>query len=94
MLLDSEESIDKVDWFISKMDNQIYGLYRGFILYSFYYDNMYMIEYTDRSYKSKYTLNDELFNYLKQKKLIEYGSVNQYLKIYNRQKIINSIIND
>ena len=96
MLLDSEENINKVDWFISKNDNNIYGLYRGFILYSFdpnrNYEKCYYIEYTDRSYTSRQTINIDLLNKIRQKELIKYDSINFYLKIKNREKIIDSIL--
>ena len=90
MLLDSKEDIDKIDWFISKLDNSIYAYYRDFIIYTYYHDDMYIIEYK----KSTYILKDELFNYLKQKKLTKYNGVRQYIKIYNRNKIINNLLND
>ena len=96
MLLDSEENINKVDWFISKKDNNIYGLYRKFILYSLIpnrnYEEYYYIEYTDRSYTGRQTTNIDLLNKIRQKELIKYDSINFYLKIKNREKIIDSIL--
>jgi hypothetical protein len=94
MLLDSEENINKIKWFISKKDNNIYGLYRGFILYSFdpYYSNLYYIDYTDRSFKSFNYINDNLLIKIKQKKSIEYDSIESFIKITNRIKVIDSLL--
>ena len=93
MLLDSEENINKVDWFISKLDNNIYGLYREFILYYFQFNSsLYHIEYIDREYTSFNYINNDLLNKIKQKKLLEYNSIESYIKITNRIKIIDSIL--
>lgn len=96
MLLDSEENINKVDWFISKKDGCIHGLYKEHILYDFHeeYNKNYRIYYIDSKNYNFSELNNNLIKIIKQKKLTEYDSVNQYIKIYNRNKIINNLIND
>lgn len=93
MILKTEEDINKVEWFISKEDYDIYGLYNGSILYSFeFFEYWYSINYIDRNYISEHTLEHNLMAKIKEKKIIEYESVDFFIKMKRREEKLNNLL--
>ena len=93
MILETEEDINKVDWFISGQDNCLYGFYEGFILYSFdIFEYNYSINYTDRGYVSHYTISDSLIKKINKKNLIIYQSVDFFIKMKKREEKLNNLL--